>query len=103
MANSDLFLGWAFNPFYSSYMKARRAMALKEKGLKFLIVDTRRTPASEKLADLFLQPRTGTDGALAHAIANVLIQNGPTSTNTSTASTSMRSMSASSTRATLSS
>lgn len=76
MANSDLFLGWAFNPFYSSYMKARRAMALKEKGLKFLIVDTRRTPASEKLADLFLQPRTGTDGALAHAIANVLIQNG---------------------------
>ena len=60
----------------SSYMKARRAMALKEKGLKFLIVDTRRTPASEKLADLFLQPRTGTDGALAHAIANVLIQNG---------------------------
>ena len=39
-------------------------------------MDTRRTPASEKLADLFLQPRTGTDGALAHAIANVLIQNG---------------------------
>lgn len=76
MANSDLFLGWAFNPFYSSYMGARRAMALKEKGLKFLIVDTRRTPTSEKLADLFLQPRTGTDGALAHAIANVLIQNG---------------------------
>ena len=32
MANSDLFLGWAFNPFYSSYMKARRAMALKRKG-----------------------------------------------------------------------
>jgi len=76
MENSDLFLGWAFNPFHSSYMGARRAMALKEKGLKFLIVDTRRTPASEKLADLFLQPRTGTDGALAHAIANVLIQRG---------------------------
>lgn len=76
MENSDLFLGWAFNPFYSTYMAGRHAMALKEKGLKFLIVDTRRTPASEKLADLFLQPRTGTDGALAHAIANVLIQKG---------------------------
>lgn len=75
MQNSDLFLGWAFNPFYSSYMGARRAMELKEKGLKFIIVDTRRTPATEKLADLFLQPRTGTDGALAHAIANVLIEN----------------------------
>ncbi len=76
MGNSDLFLGWAYNPFYSSYMGAHRAMLLKEAGLKFIIVDTRRTPASEKLADLFLQPRPGTDGALAHAIANVLIQNG---------------------------
>ena len=75
MGNSDLFLGWAFNPFYSSYMGAHSAMKLKEKGLKFLIVDTRRTPATEKLADLFLQPKTGTDGALAHAIANVLIEN----------------------------
>lgn len=76
MANSNLFLGWAYNPFYSSYRGATRAMALKEKGLKFLVVDTRRTPASEKLADLFLQPKTGTDGALAHAIANVLIERG---------------------------
>lgn len=76
MANSDLFLGWAYNPFYSSYMGARRAMKLKEKGLKFIIVDTRRTPTTEKLADLFLQPKTGTDGALAHGIANVLIENG---------------------------
>lgn len=74
--HSDLFLGWAFNPFYSSYMQAKRAMELKEKGMKFIIVDTRRTPATEKLADLFLQPKSGTDGALAHAIANVLIENG---------------------------
>ena len=73
--NSDLFLGWAFNPFYSSYMEAKNAMELKEKGLKFIIVDTRRTPTTEKLADLFLQPKSGTDGALAHAIANVLIKN----------------------------
>lgn len=75
MENSDLFLGWADNAFYSCYMAAREEMKLKEKGLKFIIVDTRRTPATEKLADLFLQPKTGTDGALAHAIANVLIQN----------------------------
>lgn len=74
--HSDLFLGWAFNPFYSSYMQAKHAMELKEKGMKFIIVDTRRTPTTEKLADLFLQPKSGTDGALAHAIANVLIANG---------------------------
>ena len=74
--NSDLFLGWAYNPFYSSYMEAKRAMELKEKGLKFLVVDVRKTPTTEKLADLVLQPKSGTDGALAHAIANVLIKNG---------------------------
>ncbi len=76
MANSDLFLGWAYNPFYSRYMGGRRALELKEKGLKFLIVDVMRTPTSEKLADLYLQPKSGTDGALAHAIANVLIERG---------------------------
>lgn len=76
MEHSDLFLGWAFNPFYSNYMSAKEAMELKEKGLKFIIVDIRRTPATERLADLFLQPKSGTDGALAHAIANVLIQRG---------------------------
>lgn len=75
-ANCDLFLGWAFNPFYSNYMSARGAMKMKERGVKFLIVDTRVTPAVEKLADLVLRPRTGTDGALAHAIAGVLIQRG---------------------------
>lgn len=73
--NSDMFLGWAYNPFYSNYMEAKEALELKEKGLKFLIIDTRRTPTTEKLADLFLQPKSGTDGALAHAIANVLITN----------------------------
>lgn len=76
ITGSDLFLGWAYNPFYSNYMSARRAMELKEKGLKFIIVDTRRTPATEKLADLFLQPKSGTDGALAHGIAHVLIERG---------------------------
>ena len=76
MANSDLFLGWAFNPYYSNYMSAARATKLKEKGLKFLIVDTRITPAVEKLADVVLRPKSGTDGALTHAIANVLISRG---------------------------
>lgn len=76
MANSDLFLGWAFNPYYSNYMSVARATKLKEKGLKFLIVDTRITPAVEKLADVVLRPKSGTDGALAHAIANVLISRG---------------------------
>ena len=74
--NSDLFLGWACNPFYSCYMYGSALLKRKEQGMKFIIVDTRRTPAVEKLADLFLQPKQGTDGALAHAISNVLIERG---------------------------
>ncbi|MDO4267508.1 MAG: molybdopterin-dependent oxidoreductase [Eubacteriales bacterium] len=74
--NTDLVLGWAFNPFYSGHLQAKRMMALKEKGTKFLIIDPRITLAAEKLADLHLRPWPGTDGALALCMANVLIQKG---------------------------
>ena len=76
MEHADLFLGWAFNPYYSNYRMAERATRLKEKGLKFIIIDTRVTPATEKLADLALFPKSGTDGALALCMANILIENG---------------------------
>ncbi|MEG1971938.1 MAG: molybdopterin-dependent oxidoreductase, partial [Oscillospiraceae bacterium] len=75
MANSDLFLGWAYNPYYSNYLAAQKATELKAKGLKFIIIDTRSTPATEKLADLALYPRSGTDGALALCMANILVEN----------------------------
>lgn len=74
--NTDLVLGWAFNPFYSGHLQAKRMMELKEKGTKFLIVDPRITPAAEQLADLHLRPWPGTDGALALCMANVLIDRG---------------------------
>ena len=76
MANCDLFLGWAYNPYYSKYLNGKPADDAKKKGTKFIIVDPKITPAVEKLADLHLRPRVGTDGALALCMANVLIQNG---------------------------
>ena len=74
MANCDLLIGWAFNPYCSNYRGAKRVTEMKERGVKFLIVDTHRTAAVEKLADLALFPKPGTDGALALAIANELIR-----------------------------
>lgn len=74
--NSKLFLGWAHNPYYTGYLGARSMEALKKEGVKFIIVDTMYTQTAQKIADLFLQPRPGTDGALALAIANELIENG---------------------------
>ncbi len=76
MMKSGLFLGWAFNGYYSRYIVPPLVASLREKGMKVIIVDPRITPASIKLADLHLRPRPGTDGALAHAIANVLCERG---------------------------
>ena len=76
MAHSDLFLGWAFNPYYSGYLNAQAAERRKAAGMKFIVVDPRITPAVEKLADLHLRPYPGTDGALALCMGNILIQKG---------------------------
>lgn len=76
MAHCDLFLGWAFNGYYSRYLVPPNVLARKKAGAKVIIVDPRITPATYKLADLHLAPRPGTDGALALAIAAELIRRG---------------------------
>lgn len=76
MAHSDLYLGWAFNPYYSGYLNAQAAERAKAAGAKFIVIDPKITPAVEKLADLHLRPWPGTDGALALCMGNVLIQKG---------------------------
>lgn len=73
-ANSGVFLGWAFNPYYSRDLAADVVEKRKAEGMKVIIVDPRITPASERLADIHLRPRPGTDGALALGLAHVLIR-----------------------------
>ena len=34
MSNCDLLLGWAFNPYYSGYLKAQGAEKAKPRGMK---------------------------------------------------------------------
>ncbi|WP_276852197.1 molybdopterin-containing oxidoreductase family protein [Enterocloster lavalensis] len=76
MEHCGVFLGWAFNPYHSRYLNGKRADEAKARGVKFIIVDPRETPATEKLADIHLRPVGGTDGALALGMANILIENG---------------------------
>lgn len=73
--HANTFLGWAFNGYYSSYPEVVEVMKLKERGGKVIIVDIRDTPASRNLADIFVKIRPGTDGALAHGFANLMIEN----------------------------
>lgn len=75
MGNADLFFGWGFNPHYSASNMIAGLNARKAKGMKIIIADPRITPATEQYADLHMRIRPGTDGALAHAIANELIEN----------------------------
>ncbi|MCD8129532.1 MAG: molybdopterin-dependent oxidoreductase [Oscillospiraceae bacterium] len=72
IANTDLFIGWGYNPFYSGVFTFDQIDALREKGAKLLIVDPKLTPTAQ-LADLHLQIRAGTDGALALFFGNYLI------------------------------
>lgn len=78
--NSGVFLGWAFNPYYSRDLAADVVERRKAEGMKVIIIDPRITPASERLADIHLRPRAGTDGALALGLAYILIRDNLTDT-----------------------
>lgn len=71
--NSGVYLGWAFNPYYSRHLAASAVEKGKARGMKVIIVDPRETNTSRMLADIHLRPRVGTDGALAHGLARQLI------------------------------
>jgi anaerobic selenocysteine-containing dehydrogenase len=75
MAHTKLALVWSGNPFHSRTPDARRLMDARDRGVKFIVVDPRKSPMAA-IADLHLQLRPGTDGALAHAMANVIISEG---------------------------
>ena len=62
---------WSMSPAPSVY---KNMLDQKRAGCKYIVVDTRLTPTVVQLADIHLQPRPGSDGALALAMANVIIE-----------------------------
>jgi len=72
LKNTQCLLVWSANPFYSNPGNARAILKGKERGMTLIVVDPRQTPTTA-LADLHLQVRPGSDGALALAMANVII------------------------------
>ena len=75
LANAGIFLGWCANPYFGGHLAVKGMQARKKQGMKVVIIDPRITPAVEKLADLHLRPRPGTDGALALCLGRELIVN----------------------------
>lgn len=64
---------WSNNPAYSRDGSLAQLRSVQKRGGKVIVVDPRVTPTAAA-ADLHLQIYPGTDGALALAVANVLIQ-----------------------------
>lgn len=74
VSRAGVFLGWAYNPYHSRHLAALNVEKRKKEGMKVIIIDPRITPASLRLADIHLRPRSGTDGALALGLAHILIR-----------------------------
>lgn len=76
LAHTELFVGWGCDPYTSSHPLVDKLQALKARGGKIIIIDPKRTTTVKNLADLHIQIRPGTDGALALGIASYWIANG---------------------------
>jgi anaerobic selenocysteine-containing dehydrogenase len=66
-------LVWSRNPFYSNPPRSKALLAARKKGLKIIEVGPLVTPLT-RYADIHLRLRPGTSGALALALAHVIIE-----------------------------
>jgi anaerobic selenocysteine-containing dehydrogenase len=72
VAQSNAFLLWGHNPSSTSLILAHDIVTARKRGMKIVAVDPRRVGIAAQ-ADVLLQVRPGTDGALALAMIDVAI------------------------------
>ena len=75
LEHSKTFLLWGHNPSATSLILAHDIVQARGRGMKTVVVDPRRIGIGAQ-ADMLLQPRPGTDGALALALLHCLIEEG---------------------------
>ncbi|MEA1898276.1 MAG: molybdopterin-dependent oxidoreductase [Bacteroidota bacterium] len=75
LENARLIIMWGKNSVETNIQESIPLEKALEKGAKLVVIDPRRTPTADK-AHLLIQPRPGTDGALALGIAKILIDTG---------------------------
>ena len=75
---TGVMLIWGTNPAYSGrpFMCHGQLADAKENGVKFIVVDPRKTPTATTLADIHLRPRPATTAALAAGIMHVIFKEG---------------------------
>lgn len=72
-ADTKLYVLWGHNPEHSDYPLHLAMEENLPKGSKLAVIDPKRIPLANR-ADLYLQVRPGTDGALALALMHVIIK-----------------------------
>ena len=73
---SDLIVIWGSNPVYTQVnLMTHISRARRERGARLVVIDPYRTATAE-VADSHVQPRPGTDAALALAVMHVLFRDG---------------------------
>jgi anaerobic selenocysteine-containing dehydrogenase len=70
--DSNLYILWGHNPLASDFPLALAMEENLKKGAKVIVIDPRRIPTADR-AEMYLAIRPGTDGALALALINVII------------------------------
>jgi len=75
LENARLIIMWGKNAVETNVQESIPLEKALEKGAKLIVIDPRRTATAEK-AELLVQPRPGTDGALALGIARSIIDRG---------------------------
>ena len=74
LENAKTILIWGKNPAETNIQEIRFIANARVKGCKIMVIDPIRTATADK-ADILYCPVPGTDGALALAIARILIEN----------------------------
>ncbi|MEW6071476.1 MAG: molybdopterin-dependent oxidoreductase [Planctomycetota bacterium] len=75
LPNARLIVLWGKNPAETNIHQMPFVEAAIARGARLVAIDPRRTPSAER-ADLLIQPRPGTDGALAFGAAHLLVARG---------------------------
>jgi len=75
LEHSNSFLLWGHNPSSTSLVLAHDIVQARSRGMKTVVIDPRRIGIGAQ-ANLLLQPRPGTDGALALALIHCLMEEG---------------------------
>ncbi|MBL7119404.1 MAG: molybdopterin-dependent oxidoreductase [Dehalococcoidia bacterium] len=73
--NSNCIVVWADNPHNTRPTIVQHIVEARKRGAKLIVIDPRRVPIARQ-ADIHLQPRPATDGALALAMLNVIVSEG---------------------------